>query len=114
MIAPPDWLERISVTDHALLQAVDRLGPVDRGEIRSEIRVAILQGRVSSTKPDWVVGRDPCDPCHWHVWNERGDRCWIIARSDGYGLVAKTVLLDRDGWAALGERRKLRNGTQRL
>lgn len=90
------WLAPIHLTDHAERQARDRLGFFDPDEVRGEVRLALLEGRVSSRKPNWTRSLGHPGSRREHevfVWDKAATRCWVLAWT-GARIHVLTVLLD--------------------
>lgn len=109
------WLAPIHVSEHAQSQARDRCGLTDPEAIRGEVRIALLEGRYSETKPNWarVVDYHAARrrPGGVYAWDAAALRCWVLAWT-GATVHVLTVLLERDEQAAVGQRRHLRVGSR--
>lgn len=108
-----DWTAPIWVTDHALERARLRLdGPVERIDVRGEIRTAIVAGRVSAYQPRWTGG-DRHDGRHLYLWDRDELRCWVVYPTIE-GLHVKTMIVSNVARSVSAETRHLRHGFVRL
>ncbi len=89
----------ILVSDHALERAAQRFPKLEHAElgalIRSDVASALLEGRLSCTKPRWLVRHGPRPKIH------NGRVCWTAAEDRAF--VLRRVHDDRRGhcWLVL-------------
>lgn len=119
MIDPNLWHVPVVVHDHAAARIAERLGWTDHARVRGEIRLALLEGRASETRPPWTHwttnrGGRPESGRQVFVWDETHTRCWVLARAAPRGLNVVTVLLERGAWTERTEQnRSVRVGSER-
>lgn len=115
MIPDDLWARRVRVEPHAVERVRARLGWGDEERVAGEVRLAILEERVSEKRPEWTnrSGRRRGDQRHRnriYVWPATYDRCWVVAvDAGGAYLFVVTVLLDGEDIPDL----RLRAGTVR-
>lgn len=91
-VTPPRHF-KVGVTDHARERARARFPGYKAARIMDEVRLALGEGRVSATKPEWVSGST--DPDVLYAWTEDGVRVfvlWACKRDGGESFVVKTVM----------------------
>jgi hypothetical protein len=116
-----NWTARISVSDHAMFRARERLGwqgSTDEiaAAVRGEVREGILFDRVALRRPNWTRGnrRDGAQTMTRYVWCRQGTRCWVVLPSaNGEAMIVKTLYVGIEEHVDTAEQRYVRHGMAR-
>jgi hypothetical protein len=111
-----NWYAPIKVSAHALARARDRLlVEMDEQDVRGEVRLALLEGRYSTQKPNWtrgVANAGEIDPHAHFAWDADAARCWVIVVGRT-AILVKTLIIDPDASRDRHDRRLVRVGMTR-